>query len=74
VSPQDDRPAALLRVVRGEPSPAELAALVAVVARAATTPAPAPPARGSWTDPARGLRRCPAPGPGAWRGSARPPA
>jgi len=62
----DEQP--LLRVVRGEPTAEELAALVAVVtARSAAGPEAAP--RSAWTDRALLVRRCPAPGPGAWRTS-----
>ena len=60
-----------LRVVRGQPTAEELAALVAVLsARSAAVP-PAPRARPAWSDPARrlGVRR---PGPSAWRRSALP--
>jgi Acyl-CoA carboxylase epsilon subunit len=61
----------LLRVVRGEPSPEELAALVAVLA-AGTAAAPAArPPRSAWSDPAR-LLGVHAPGPSAWRRSALP--
>ncbi len=60
----------LLRVVRADPSPEELAALVAVLA-AAGRAAPAAPAggraRGDWADHAAALRRPLAAGPGAWR-------
>jgi hypothetical protein len=63
----------LLRVVRGDPEPAELAALLAVVsAKAAATADPADPAPSGWSDPARRLRPVPAAGPGAWRRSATP--
>jgi hypothetical protein len=63
----------LLRVVRGEPSDEELAALTAVVAAAASQPAPEPPApRSAWADPAHRLRAPLRPGPGAWRVSALP--
>jgi hypothetical protein len=63
----DDQP--LLRVVRGEPTPDELAALVAVVtARSAATPPPGGEVC-AWTDRARLVRHSPAPGPGAWRAS-----
>lgn len=67
----------LIKVVRGHPSPEELAAAVAVVqARAAAlgaaaTGAPARPA--AWSDPARiADRRLPQPGPSAWSRSAWP--
>ena len=61
----------LLRVVRGNPSPEELAALVAVVAARASTGADAePPARPLWGRPV--LRPSLTPGPGAWRASGLP--
>ncbi|MEN3360102.1 MAG: hypothetical protein V7637_4084 [Mycobacteriales bacterium] len=61
-----------LRIVRGEPTEVELAALVAVVAaRAAAAPAGGP-RRSSWADPARRLRITGRPGPDAWRRSALP--
>jgi len=63
----DEQP--LLRVVRGEPTAEELAALVAVVtARAAAAPPETTPGS-AWTDRIRLVRRCPAPGPSAWRAS-----
>ncbi|GAA1905834.1 hypothetical protein GCM10009716_14680 [Streptomyces sodiiphilus] len=65
----------MIKVVRGNPTPEELAAALAVVqARAAAAaaaaggdePAPLP----EWYDPARTVpRRVPAPGPRAWRTS-----
>ena len=61
-----------LRVVRGDPTPEELAALLAVVT--ATGAAPAEPERvrhGGWNDPARQLRKPLHPGPAAWRAAAR---
>ncbi len=61
----------LLRVVRGTPTPEELAALVAVITARGGAPAaaaPAPPAL--WGRPQ--LRGGLAPGPGAWRASALP--
>jgi hypothetical protein len=61
-----------LRVVRGEPTAEELAALVAVLAARAAVPAPAAPARSAWADPARRLGLTARPGPGAWRRSALP--
>ena len=66
-----------IRVVRGNPTPEELAAAVAVmrarVAAAAAAEAdadPGPPPASAWSHPARTVpRRLPAPGPGAWRTS-----
>jgi hypothetical protein len=73
VSEPADRP--LLRVVRGEPTDAELAALVAVVttqrASAAAQEGTSRP-RPAWSHPARSVRRSLTPGPGAWRASGLP--
>lgn len=63
-----------LQVVHGDPTPEEIAALVAVLtarARAATGRRPAR-ARSAWSDPSRHLRRDLPHGPGAWRASALP--
>lgn len=63
--------APFLRIVRGNPTPEELAALVTVLA-ARPAPAPAPdPVRPLWTDRARrlGVSR---PGPCTWRASGLP--
>jgi hypothetical protein len=70
--PQDVPARPLLRVVRGDPSPHELAALVAVLtARTAAEVAPEPRAvRSLWATPV--LRTPLHPGPGAWRASALP--
>ncbi|GAB3585470.1 acyl-CoA carboxylase subunit epsilon [Amycolatopsis endophytica] len=70
---ETDRP--LLRVVRGNPDDAELAALTAVVAAASSgEPEPEKPERTSlWADRASLVRRpLPQPGSGAWRASALP--
>jgi hypothetical protein len=61
-----------LRIVRGEPTPEELAAVLAIVT-AASAAAPAPVERvrrGGWNDPAATHRRPLLPGPNAWRASA----
>jgi hypothetical protein len=67
----------VLRVVKGDPTPEELAALLAVVtARASAAPAPSPERdrdRASnwatyWRNQARPLH----PGPNTWRASAHP--
>ncbi|MFF0967971.1 acyl-CoA carboxylase epsilon subunit [Streptomyces sp. NPDC003703] len=60
-----------IKVLRGNPTPEELAAALAVVrARAAAaTPEPsgAPGPRDSWSDPSRiAAHRTPRPGPTAW--------
>jgi hypothetical protein len=63
----------VLRVVHGDPTPEEIAALVTVLATrsaaAAGTPPPSLPVAG-WADRASRLRRPVAAGPGAWRASA----
>ncbi|MGW1462902.1 acyl-CoA carboxylase epsilon subunit [Streptomyces sp. NPDC001493] len=62
----------MIRVVRGNPTPEELAAALAVVraraASAAAVPdAGAPAPHAPWSDPARIARAArPSPGPGAW--------
>ena len=68
----DAAPRPLLTVLRGEPTPEQLAALVAVVAArgtAADEPA-APLPRPLWSVPV--LRTPLSPGPGAWRASGLP--
>ncbi len=60
-----------IKVVRGNPTPEELAAALAVVraraAAAAAEPSGAPRPQDSWADPARvAARRLPLPGPTAW--------
>ncbi|UGY93326.1 acyl-CoA carboxylase subunit epsilon [Streptomyces gobiensis] len=61
----------MIKVVRGNPTPEELAAALAVVqarAAAAATAAPGSRPASEWSDPARVIpRRLPHPGPHAWR-------
>ena len=72
VTERDATDGPLLRVVRGEPTPEELAALLAVLAsRTAGTP-DVPHSRSAWNDPARRVRRPVVHGPGGWRSSAYP--
>jgi acyl-CoA carboxylase epsilon subunit len=64
-----------MKVVRGEPTPEELAVIVAVVAaKAAAGGATEAPAgtRSVWNAPERLVRRPLRPGPGAWRASGWP--
>lgn len=66
----DSKP--LLRVVRGNPTPEELAALVAVIAASSATAEPPPVGRGEWSSRRR-LHGAPLrPGRCAWRASALP--
>jgi hypothetical protein len=61
----------LLRIVRGHPTPEELAALLAVVGARSGGAEPAETDRRSpWATPVP--RRPLSPGPGAWRASALP--
>jgi len=63
-----------LRIVRGEPTPEELAVVTAIVTAVGSAPSgdnAGPPQRGSWNDPASSVRRQLLPGPGAWRASSR---
>lgn len=67
----------VLRVVRGDATPEEIAAVVAVVTAAnaqaaASAGEPPAPRVSAWRDPARLLHRPPPHGPGAWRASALP--
>ncbi|WP_018682392.1 acyl-CoA carboxylase subunit epsilon [Actinokineospora enzanensis] len=64
----EDRP--FLRIVRGEPTDAELAALTAVITAAATPEQPAEQPHSAWSDRSAAVRRPLAHGPGAWRASA----
>jgi hypothetical protein len=70
----EGEPAAVLSIVRGEPTPEELAALVAVLAsRAVGGGDPAPPPKVSgWTDRARYVRGRLPHSPGGWRAFALP--
>lgn len=67
-----DRP--VLRVVRGQPDDAELAAVLAVTAARPAVDSEERPAatRSRWADRASLLRYPNQPGPGAWRASAFP--
>jgi hypothetical protein len=66
-------PVPLLAVVRGVPTPDELAAVVVVLASRATEPSSGGGARqSSWSAKGRMLRAPVRPGPGAWRASALP--
>jgi hypothetical protein len=62
----------LLRIVSGNPTPEEVAALVAVLAASGGGEAPAPRRTPAWSRPQRLVRSTPAPGPGAWRASGLP--
>ena len=68
---QDDAEQRPLRLVHGDPTPEEVAAVMAVLsAVSAEAPEPAPRHTPQWSSPARALRRPLSPGPGAWRASA----
>lgn len=62
-----------LRLVRGDATPEEIAALVAVLSAASAAGDPAPPRpRSHWASRERAVRQPLAPGRGAWRASAFP--
>lgn len=68
--PEQDRP--FLQVVRGDATPEEVAALVAVLGSLGA-PAPAPKKRAAeWGAPHRQVRRTLPHGPGGWRSSGLP--
>jgi hypothetical protein len=63
----------MFRVVSGQPTEDELAAVTVLLLAAAGSAGAAPspvPQGGGWADPAYRLRRPLPPGPGAWRASA----
>lgn len=62
----------VIRVVRGNPTPAQLAALTVVLAAADGGSESGQPARTLWTNRSRYARPRPAVGPGGWRASALP--
>jgi hypothetical protein len=63
-----------LFLVKGDATPQEVAALVAVLQAAAAAAAPSDdrPARSEWSAPRRAVQRSLRHGPGAWRASALP--
>ncbi|NRQ35375.1 acyl-CoA carboxylase subunit epsilon [Nonomuraea sp. NN258] len=64
---------AQLRIVRGDATPEEIAALVAVLAARQAPPEERPrPRRQTWRNPARAMRKPVAPGKSAWRMSGLP--
>jgi hypothetical protein len=70
VTEEPEAPGPLLRIVRGEPTREELAALVAVLSARAGAAEPAPePQRSAWGRPGSGVRGVLATYPGAWRES-----
>ena len=76
MSPTDESHPPILRVVRGNATDEEIAALLAVVARrpngSASGAAQGQQPISAWGDPAAALRPRLHPGPGAWRNQARP--
>ena len=69
-----DNPAPFLRVVKGDASPEEIAALVIALAalRADSEPEGPTTSRSVWSDRSRLLRSPVHPSPGGWRRSALP--
>ncbi|MDQ3504110.1 MAG: acyl-CoA carboxylase subunit epsilon [Actinomycetota bacterium] len=64
--------APFLRIVRGEPSVEDIAALVAVLSAAAGARQSAGPAAGAWSARSRFVRAPLSSSPGGWRSSALP--
>ncbi|HEV7192631.1 MAG TPA: acyl-CoA carboxylase subunit epsilon [Jatrophihabitantaceae bacterium] len=73
MSTTDEAQQPALRIVRGNPTPEEIAVLTAVVAAAAASPSEqaSETQRGRWNDPRHAHRRPLLPGPGAWRAAER---
>ena len=74
---EEEQRRSVLRVIRGDPSPEELAALVTVIAarvrqRTAARQVGQGRPHSAWTDRSRLVRQQLRPGPGAWRASAWP--
>jgi hypothetical protein len=66
-------PSPILRVIRGDATPEEIAAVVAVLlSRSAASESASRPTPSAWADRSRLLRRPLFPGPDAWRRSALP--
>jgi len=73
----DEKPAPVITVLRGQPTPAELAAVMAVLlavrgAASAAGPATGAARRSWWAQRASVRTDFPRPGPGGWRASALP--
>ena len=62
----------ILRIVRGEPTDEEVAALVVALGALSGPERRTPTGGSAWSDPASLLRRPIHPGPDAWRRSALP--
>lgn len=62
----------VLRIVSGNPSPEEIAAIVAVIGRRAPLPRTGTWNPHPWSDRARMMPSMPAPGVGAWQASYLP--
>lgn len=70
---EHDEARALFRVVRGEPTDVEVAALTVVLAAVGSDDDdPAPATRDAWSDPAARIRTPLSAGPGAWRATYLP--
>ena len=69
---QPEQAAPFLRVIRGDASAEEIAALVAVLSSLGGAEEPAPRPRPEWSAPWRRARAPLTAGPGAWRASGLP--
>jgi Acyl-CoA carboxylase epsilon subunit len=68
----NEEKAPFLRVVRGDATPEEVAAVVAVLASLQAPEAPPQRRRPEWSAPHRAVRRTLPHGPGGWRSSGLP--
>jgi len=71
-SPEPTSGPPLLQIVRGDATPEEVAAVVAVFAALSSAQPPARRPVRAWSAPHRGVRRTLPHGPGGWRSSALP--
>jgi hypothetical protein len=70
--PGSTDPVPVIRVERGNPTPAQLAALTVVLSAASGGSEPSRPRQTLWTARSRFARPRPSVGPGGWRASALP--
>jgi hypothetical protein len=72
MNPDSESRTPALRIVRGDATPEEVAALVAVIASMGGGAPPRQEVRSTWADPARRMRTTLPHGQGAWRASGLP--
>ena len=70
--PQAESEQPLLKVVKGDPTPEEVAALITVISSLTTDEVPPKRRTPEWSAPHRLVRAHCAPGPNGWRSSSLP--